>query len=320
MNHLVILSHGIFGNPSTGDYFEEQFKNKHPNVIFYSLTSNYGKLFSFLSTTDGIKSGGDRIFEEIKNKIIDLQNNIKLKYISLIGISLGGIYLRYVIGKLFECKFFGLQPYTFATFASPHTGLKLYSGIAHKSLVNIFGRNTGKELLGKQGNIMQELADLRSIYYKGLKLFKYRILYGNYLYDAQVSYSCSTLLPVEFEYHNILKNKEQHTYNSQPHQFHDKFRIFLETTLHPDIATKYKHILADEYYTNFDELANTLNIEFTPCIELDIIKNLRTLSWTHVTVLFNEKLSSLLAHNNINAAAGYLTTGHDIVDYFIDNF
>ena len=268
--HLVIASHGIFGTPTTANLLSTLLTGKHPDILFHSLQSNWGYFFSIGSTTDGIIPGGDRILKEI-SEIRD--RNPQLKKISFIGISLGGIYLRYVIGKMHELDFLGLDPYAYISFASPHVGIADYPNYIQQLVITALGRTTANQLLLRD-NMMLDLSDPDGIYMEGLKRFVKRTAYSNYLYDSKVSYVSGAILPLEFDhykYSEIISNWQKtsgshiltedgllfdmhDTDKSQCFNISDKARIFLEPMLD---TKKYPHILLVEYYEHWLNLINT---------------------------------------------------------------
>jgi hypothetical protein len=67
--------------------------------------------------------------------------------LSVTGYSLGGLVARYVLGVLYQRKFFDtIQPVNFNTFATPHIGLPRYD-----SFLNKMFRTLGPKLLSRTG-------------------------------------------------------------------------------------------------------------------------------------------------------------------------
>nr|CAG8550245.1 9240_t:CDS:2 [Entrophospora candida] len=110
----------LWGNTGHLKYFVEEFKKRHgENLNSECNESGY--------TYDGIDVCGDRLVEEIKKeeKIIQENNNFKITKFSIIGYSLGGFIARYAIGILYFQGFFNnIEPLHFATFATPHLGIR----------------------------------------------------------------------------------------------------------------------------------------------------------------------------------------------------
>ncbi|CAJ0829228.1 5789_t:CDS:2 [Entrophospora sp. SA101] len=115
--HFVVFVHGLWGNTGHLKYFVEEFKKRHgENLNSKCNESDY--------TYDGIDVCGDRLVEE-EEKIIQENNNFKITKFSIIGYSLGGLIARYAIGILYFQGFFNnIEPLHFATFATPHLGIR----------------------------------------------------------------------------------------------------------------------------------------------------------------------------------------------------
>ena len=91
--HLIVLSHGFMGWSNKMSHFKDIFSSID-SVDVLVLTSNSTSIKNIKKTLDGIKEGSKRIVEEIKEYLQHKEG--KYQYISLIGFSLGGIYMRYV--------------------------------------------------------------------------------------------------------------------------------------------------------------------------------------------------------------------------------
>lgn len=84
-NHLIVVSHGIFGTEHDLYHLTELLKQNKNNYILIS------KKNQFLKTLNGIETGSQNLKEEIESVV---ENNPSLKKISFIGNSLGGLYVR----------------------------------------------------------------------------------------------------------------------------------------------------------------------------------------------------------------------------------
>ena len=108
--HLIVGMHGLHGEVSDWLYFQHTLEVAHnvhcqhdgstPLVHFLSAKSNQTSL---CKTHDGVDAGGIRLADEIQEKA---QTMPKLRYFSIIGHSLGGLYIRYAIGVLHARQFF----------------------------------------------------------------------------------------------------------------------------------------------------------------------------------------------------------------------
>jgi len=168
--HFCFLVHGYKGSSSDLAYLELALNNvcdsddmstlSRDNFIVHSVICNEGK------TDDGIQNGGDRVVMEvmdvIHHKIKDCKK-IKNITLSFVGNSLGGLYSRYAIAKIYD-KFLvdgknnimqlnnGIQLHfnVFCSTASPHLGVADYTYITLPRSAEIgIGyamRQTGKDL------------------------------------------------------------------------------------------------------------------------------------------------------------------------------
>ena len=127
--HLYVLSHGFMGSSSDLSYLSEQIQSQSTASVSMHL-SNCNS--SPLNTLDGIAAGGTRLFEEI----VSVVNTVKPDKLSLVGNSLGGLYVRYAAKLLVEAHGSGdgsltigghtIMLDTLMTTASPHLGIADY--------------------------------------------------------------------------------------------------------------------------------------------------------------------------------------------------
>jgi len=204
--HLCVLIHGLWGKPLHLNHVKETLEKAYPDgrLYVFAPTSN-----SENYTYDGIEVGGERVTNEIEEKIAELKSaGAKLKKISVTGYSLGGLVARYAIGLLHKNGVFEkLEPTNFTTFATPHLGVRapsvgfggqfwntlgsrtLSTSGAQMFLTDSF-RETGKPLLSI-------LADPNSIFIQGLRLFKHKSAYANTINDRSVPYFTSCISRVD---------------------------------------------------------------------------------------------------------------------------
>lgn len=136
----------------------------------------------------------------MEDYIADLEKaGTKLKKLSVVGYSLGGLIARYTIGLLYSRGYFDkLQPVNFTTFASPHLGVRTpYLGV-HYSIWNILGARTlstsGRQLFlidsfrDTNRPLLSVLSNPSSIFMTGLSKFKHRVLYANIINDRSAPY------------------------------------------------------------------------------------------------------------------------------------
>ena len=134
--HYVVLSHGYQGSSKDLAVLEMSLKEQalgslhgSSRCVVLQATCNEGK------TRDGVARGGERLAREIERfierRILEEgEGGESAASISIVGNSLGGLYARYAISKLFqsgggsflEVAGRTLLPLTFATTASPWLG------------------------------------------------------------------------------------------------------------------------------------------------------------------------------------------------------
>ncbi|TKA71994.1 hypothetical protein B0A55_07661 [Friedmanniomyces simplex] len=200
--HLVVLFHGLWGNPVHLKHLRDTLATQREGDGLYLFLP---KANSDSFTYDGIEVGAERITDEIERKIEELRSaGSQLSKISVAGYSLGGLVARYTVGLLYKNGVFdSLQPMNFTTFATPHLGVRtprrgyraqtwnflgsrtLSTSGQQMFLVDDF-RHTGRPLLAV-------LADPTSIFVRGLSKFKRKSVYANSLNDRSVPYYTSAV-------------------------------------------------------------------------------------------------------------------------------
>ncbi|KAL8946385.1 MAG: hypothetical protein Q9222_007215 [Ikaeria aurantiellina] len=196
-DHLCVLVHGLWGNPSHLEYLAKALREKHPEDKLNILVakSNSGSY-----TYDGIETGGERVTQEVEELLQKLTDDgAPIAKLSVVGYSLGGLIARYAIGLLHSKGWFEkIQPVNFTTFATPHLGVRTPLRGYHSQLWNAFGSRTlsvsGRQLFtidtfrDTKRPILSLLADPDSIFMRALSLFKTRTLYANVINDRSAPY------------------------------------------------------------------------------------------------------------------------------------
>lgn len=195
--HLCVLVHGLWGNPNNFNFIRETLQAQYPESNLHVLVT---KSNADYNTYDGIEVGAERITNEIEQAIRDLeQEGSKIKKISIIGYSLGGLISRYAIGLLYKNGLFeDIEPINFTTFATPHLGIRTPKLGYRAYLWNIVGSRTlstsGQQMFTvddfrETGRpLLSIMADQNSIFMQGLRLFKKCSLYANIINDRSVPY------------------------------------------------------------------------------------------------------------------------------------
>ena len=151
-------------------------------------------------TYDGIDVGGERVAQETEDSIKELEaSGHKIKKLSMVGYSLGGLVARYTIGLLYSRGLFdNIEPVNFTTFATPHLGVRTPLTGYQSYVWNALGGRTlstsGRQLFlidsfrdtGRP--ILSVLADPDSIFIKALSHYRNRVLYCNVVNDRSAPY------------------------------------------------------------------------------------------------------------------------------------
>jgi hypothetical protein len=191
-DHLCVLVHGLWGNPKHLANVAKALRARYsPDELYLLLARRNSGSFTY----DGIERGGERVCAEIEEEMrLIEQRGGKIEKLSIVGYSLGGLVSRYAVGLLNARGVLDrVQCMNFATFASPHLGVRTPLKGWHNHIWNVLGartlsmsgrqlftidnfRNTGKPLLSV-------LADPKSIFMDGLRKFKRHTLYANVVND-----------------------------------------------------------------------------------------------------------------------------------------
>lgn len=165
---------------------------QHPADKLYILCA---KRNSGSFTYDGIELGGERVCLEIQEELQAIESRGgKIKKLSVVGYSLGGLVARYAIGLLYAKGVLDeLECMTFTAFASPFLGVRTPLQGTANHIWNVLGARTlstsGRQLFtidkfrdtGRP--LLAILADPNSIFMKGLAKFQRRTLYTNIVND-----------------------------------------------------------------------------------------------------------------------------------------
>lgn len=191
--HLIVLVHGYFGS-TFGMRSLEAALQSHDTLV-HVATFPDEKQFSLFTTADGIEAGGKRLAAEIRQVVS--QNS--LSKISLVGVSLGGIYCRWVAHELADLRantIAGLKPHIFISVVSPHLGVVHSLGSFYQtaaSAMSYMGERTSGQLLG-----FDEFAQMQQLttppFLAAWSLFERRFLFSNLLNDNRVDYCSGAIL------------------------------------------------------------------------------------------------------------------------------
>ncbi|RAL01784.1 lipase ROG1 family protein, partial [Aspergillus ibericus CBS 121593] len=204
-DHLCVLVHGLWGNPSHLDYITSSLRDRYSEDRLHILAA---KRNSGNFTYDGIEVGGERVAHEVEEALEELAAaGHHITKLSMVGYSLGGLVARYALGLLYARGWLDkLEPVNFTTFVSPHVGVRHPLKGTWGFLWNNVGPHTisisGKQLFmidsfrdsGKP--LLSVLADQDSIFIKALKKFRHRTVYANVVNDRSTIYYTTAISPI----------------------------------------------------------------------------------------------------------------------------
>ncbi|OQR92143.1 hypothetical protein ACHHYP_04075 [Achlya hypogyna] len=142
--HLVVLQHGLHGSPADYQTFEFILKD-----VFRDVTGLYivAAESNAKDTHDGIDVGGTRLADEVEALAASCP---KLEKLSLVGHSLGGLYVRYCIGVLYARQFFDrIIPMNMISLASPHLGIRV--PFTSRGAINAIANTLSSKLFDRTG-------------------------------------------------------------------------------------------------------------------------------------------------------------------------
>ncbi|KAK9462990.1 putative serine esterase-domain-containing protein [Lipomyces oligophaga] len=151
-------------------------------------------------TYDGIDMCGEKVVYEVEQALDSYeQQGIPINKISVVGYSLGGLMARYAIGILYQKGYFKkISPVNFATFCSPHIGVrdpgKNVPAALFNTLIPRTFSATGRQLFmidkfaTSQTPLLCLLADKSSVFFHALTLFSNHALYANITNDRRTSW------------------------------------------------------------------------------------------------------------------------------------
>ncbi|WVF69924.1 hypothetical protein IAT40_004708 [Kwoniella sp. CBS 6097] len=162
-------------------------------------------------TYDGIDVCASRVAYEVDKKVSELEGEGKeVKKFSLMGYSLGGLVVRYLVGLLHSRtpSFFDKHhPVSFSTISSPHYGIPRYNTFLSRVLCWLGARvmsRSGEQLwvADKYSDedprpLLEIMADPRSVFYQGLEHFDRREIYASAVNDHSVPYPTAAIEPVD---------------------------------------------------------------------------------------------------------------------------
>ena len=200
--HLVVVVHGLNSSPGSVVVLADEVVaalgrggGGAGETLVHRSTANASFPLS-LVTWDGVLAGGRRLADEIRGLTVATPS---LRYLSLIGVSLGGLYCRVAAAGVLGST--PLAPLNFVTLASPHLGVRSHLAGVVEAVVRwgVTGV-TGSHLLlsdtdGEGGvPLLAWMADPASPYHQALSRFGRRVLLANLENDDRVPYWSAALV------------------------------------------------------------------------------------------------------------------------------
>lgn len=213
--HLLVLVHGLHGTIYQFDHVCKELQQRGALILDkggrpFSITidsTNYVEQGSVtvvvyrtntnqqFFTYDGIDVCGMRVANEILNQIAMLtSDSSRVVKLSITGYSLGGLISRYAVGILYrQGTLHDIEPVVFTTFATPHIGVALMGNRLRTRMFNFIGSlvhaSTTRQLFlrdkfyATSRPLLECMADPGLPFFKGLDLFKRKVMYANVAND-----------------------------------------------------------------------------------------------------------------------------------------
>jgi hypothetical protein len=192
----------------------EKLKSRNCSVLLSKANEN-------IKSLRGIETCASDLVNEIVDYLSLIHQNNEVKYLSFVGNSMGGLFIRNAI-KLIqessEMKQFNFKFHKFLTIASPHLGVlkyDLFEGYLPKS--QIFRRlagygllQSGKDLMSSGNNSLLYQMATQSAWLNPLKEFKQRRLYVNLFGDSVVPLATGGIMTQTEA--TALRKKYKHKY------------------------------------------------------------------------------------------------------------
>ncbi|RWR87429.1 putative lipase [Cinnamomum micranthum f. kanehirae] len=325
-DHLVVMVNGILGSATDWKFAADQLVRTFPDkVIVHRSERNVSKL-----TLDGVDVMGERLAQEV---IEVIQRKPKVRKISFIAHSIGGLVARYAIGRLYRAPrkgdlddlssgkedvdsrstIAGLEAMNFITVASPHLGSRGNKQVPFLFGVTVFEkaacnvihwifRRTGKHLFltdndgGKCPLLQRMVDDDGDLYFmSALRAFRRRVVYSNVGYDHIVGWRTSS----------IRRNCELPKWEDS-------------------VSERYPHIVYEEHSkANDSEQSELVSVvdDGSDVLEEKMVAGLSCVSWEKVDVSFHSIKLRFAAHSVIQVKDHFMhSEGADVILHMIDHF
>lgn len=195
---LLVLAHGLQGAVADFSYLLDMLDATAParsgHLLVHASAVNTDR------THDGVEAGGERLAADVR---AIASQHPSLRCVSLVGFSLGGLYVRYAAAALFDPAtrtIAGLRPARFVAVASPHLGVRAFGVYRFlpapvRARANLVCGATGLELFLEDSAplLMRMASDEGLPFLSALRAFESRVLYANTKNDFMVNYGTAAL-------------------------------------------------------------------------------------------------------------------------------
>ena len=183
-------------------YIASALREKHSEDKLHILSA---KTNSDSFTYDGIDLGAERVTQEIETYIQESEEmGIRIRKLSVVGYSLGGLVARYAVGLLYSRGWFRtIEPVNFNTFATPHLGVRTPVLGMKSRFWDYLGSSTlalsGRQLFtidhfrDTKRPLLSVLAEPNTIFMQALAQFRHRALYANVINDKSAPYYTTSI-------------------------------------------------------------------------------------------------------------------------------
>lgn len=337
--HLIVLVNGLFGSRSNWNLLISLLRSQLDGSTSRAITSTSNE---FIATYHGIDVCGRRLAAEIRNEV---RMDKRLKRISIIAHSMGGLIARYAIAELFEPTtglMAGLVPSHFITLATPHVGCSVDAGPAQvpflgwlpissvstaidptvTGLVSLVLRRSGAQLFlrdadGEGGlpllyRLAHDWPEENKLFLSALAAFRTRTAYANRSWDHIVGWANSSLRTME-ELPQIELPKGRGVVREDPIEFAwssdacEELQCAVPSRSITDRVVAGQSLSERKFVGSQNRLLSAM--DGTTRVEQYIhasLESLKELSWRRIDVCFGGGVLPLLAHQNLQVQREWL--------------
>jgi len=189
--HLVVFVHGMWGAPHDVRYMCTETQKWFGEDAVCMLS----KVNAYLKTYHGIDVCGERLFEEVVERL----SGGEFDRISFVGYSAGGLFSRYCMGLLYAKGYLErITLLNFVTCATPHLGIRRSKNRVYNAVAKWMVYRTGKQMVlednwhGK-GPLIVFMSTPGSVFFKALEKCERLVTMANVVFDRTVPYHTASV-------------------------------------------------------------------------------------------------------------------------------